>query len=130
MDQSGEFPKKVDENWKQGVEQERSNYEPSSEGAAPSQTPFARSQEVEPEASFGFFLSSLSMQAMVALGELPNPATRQTDVDLNQARYVIDVMGILQEKTKGNLTQEETGLLEGLLYELRTKYVAKKEAVQ
>jgi len=78
-----------------------------------------------PTADFNLFLSSLSMQAMVALGEAPHPMSGAPQEDLEQARYIIDVLGILQEKTQGNLTQEESGLLEGLLYELRMKYVEK-----
>ncbi|MBI3615916.1 MAG: DUF1844 domain-containing protein [Candidatus Omnitrophica bacterium] len=62
---------------------------------------------------------------MMALGEVPHPVTNARQEDLEQARYLIDVLGMLQEKTKGNLTPEEADLLEGLLYELRMKYVAK-----
>lgn len=80
-----------------------------------------------PVADFNLFLSSLSMQAMVALGEVAHPATGVPQEDLEQARYIIDVLGILQEKTQGNLTQEESGLLEGLLYELRMKFVEKTQ---
>jgi hypothetical protein len=64
------------------------------------------------------------MQALMALGEVPNPATGQPQADLEQARYLIDILGMLQEKTHGNLTSEESTLLEDLLYELRMKYVA------
>ena len=73
------------------------------------------------------FLSSLSMQAMVALGEVAHPGTGLAQEDPEQARYLIDVLGILQEKTQGNLTQEEAALLDGLLYELRMKYVEKTQ---
>ncbi len=60
----------------------------------------------------------------MALGEVPNPATGEPHADLEQARYLIDILGMLQEKTHGNLTAEESVLLEDLLYELRMKYVA------
>ncbi|MBI3322298.1 MAG: DUF1844 domain-containing protein [Candidatus Omnitrophica bacterium] len=80
-----------------------------------------------PETDFGFFLSSLSMQALVALGEIPHPATNLAAENLEQARYFIDLLGMLQEKTKGNLTQEEASILEGVLYELRMKYVARTQ---
>ena len=73
------------------------------------------------------FLSSLSMQALVALGEMAHPATGLAQEDPEQARYLIDVLGVLHEKTQSNLTQEEAALLDGLLYELRMKYVEKTQ---
>ncbi len=73
------------------------------------------------------FLSSLSMQALVALGEMAHPATGLAHEDLEQARYLIDVLGLLQEKTQGNLSQEEAAMLDGLLYELRMKYVERTQ---
>ena len=131
--------KKVDESWKEQVERERHSL-PSGEPKAPHRPepppqrpssptpprPQPRKGEM-PTADFNLFLSSLSMQAMVALGEVPHPMTGAPQEDLEQARYIIDVLGILQEKTQGNLTQEESGLLEGLLYELRMKYVEKTQ---
>jgi len=103
--------KRVDESWKEQVERER---------AASQQEPVR-----EERTNLGQFLSSLSMQAMVALGELPHPATGKPQQELDQARYLIDILGTLQEKTQGNLTPQEAELLEGLLYELRMKYAAK-----
>ncbi len=134
--------KKVDESWKEQVEKERQMPQPPPQRtAAPaqqSQPQQPRSQPRKPAdspgghrempmADFNLFLSSLSMQAMVALGEVAHPATGAPQEDLEQARYLIDVLGILQEKTQGNLTQEESGLLEGLLYELRMKFVEKTQ---
>ena len=122
-----ELNKKVDESWKEQVERERKTpAAPPGAGAGsarPSQ-PSGRGKET-PEGSFSFFLSTLSMQAMMALGEVPHPATNARQEDLDQARYLIDILGMLQEKTKGNLPAEEADLLEGLLYELRMKYVSK-----
>ena len=114
------FHKKVDESWKEQVERERTT----AQGSGRPSGAQSRGREVA-QGDFGFFLSTLSMQAMVALGEVPHPGTNGRQEDLEQARYMIDVLGMLQEKTKGNLTQEEATLLEGLLYELRMKYVAK-----
>ncbi|MBI4227976.1 MAG: DUF1844 domain-containing protein [Candidatus Omnitrophica bacterium] len=81
-----------------------------------------------PEPSFAVFLSSLSMQAMIALGELPIPGTTQRREDLEQARYLIDTLGLLQQKTQGNLTAEESQFLENALYELRVRYTQKLQA--
>jgi hypothetical protein len=67
---------------------------------------------------------------MMALGEVPHPATGIVQEELEQAKYLIDVLGVLQEKTQGNLNPEETALLDGLLYELRMKYVGKTQGKQ
>lgn len=80
---------------------------------------------------FNFFITTLSLQASISLGQVPNPATNKTEEDLNQAKFLIDTLGMLQEKTKGNLTKDESGLLENLLYELRTVYLNNnKEAIK
>ena len=129
MTEPQEIKKRVDESWKEEVDRERRltggpAQQPS--GAAPSSTPSSPKREAPgPEGEFEMFVSSLSMQAMMALGEMPHPMTGEVQEELEQARYLIDVLGMLQGKTKGNLTPQEEQLLEGILYELRMKYVAK-----
>jgi len=80
-----------------------------------------------PVPDFSFFITTLSLQASIALGHIPNPATNKTDEDLNQAKFLIDTLGMLEDKTKGNLNAEESKLLENLLYELRSAYLAKSK---
>lgn len=75
-------------------------------------------------ASFVNFLTTLASQAASALGAVPHPVTGQRAVDLESGRYWIDVLAMLQEKTKGNLQTQEARLLEGLLSDLRMQYVA------
>lgn len=89
---------------------------PGAEHAAPSDTPFA-------EINFSTFIISLSTQALAYLGEIQNPIDRQTVMDLSAAKQLIDILGLLQEKTKGNLDTAEAGLLENILYDLRLRYV-------
>ncbi len=79
-----------------------------------------------PVPDFKFFISTLSLQASIFLGQIPNPATQKIEEDLTQAKFMIDTLGMLAEKTKNNLSAEEVDLLESLLYELRTVYLAKK----
>ena len=67
------------------------------------------------------------MQALVLLGEIPNPATKQKEQDLPQAKYIIDTLAMFQQKTKGNLTKEEEEGLEEIIYHLRIKYVSMKQ---
>lgn len=71
--------------------------------------------------SFASFLVSLGSSALVHLGEIPDPHTGQTARDLKLARHTVDLLGLLQEKTKGNLDDDEGRLLDALLAELRPK---------
>lgn len=107
-----EEDKKIDEAWKERAEKERANLIDSG-------------KEKNLEADFRLFLSSLGLQAMVALGEMENPVTNRKTQDLTQAKYLIDTLGILEEKTKNNLNKEEKELLDSLLYQLRIIYIAK-----
>jgi hypothetical protein len=63
----------------------------------------------------------------VHLGEIPEPETNQSRVDLPIAKQIIDTLGMLQEKTKGNLDQDEDRLLRSVLYDLRMRYVEKSK---
>jgi len=80
-----------------------------------------------PDADFKFFVTTLAIQASVFLGAMPNPATNQKDEDLPQAKFLIDTLGMLKEKTNNNLTPEESELLENVLYELRMQYIEKNK---
>jgi len=80
---------------------------------------------IPPIADFKFFISTLSLQASIFLGQIPNPVTQKSEEDLPQAKFIIDTLGMLQGKTKGNLDAQEVELLETLLYELRTVYLTK-----
>lgn len=61
--------------------------------------------------------------ALIGLGEAPDPATRERRVDLPQARDAIETLRLLREKTAGNRTESESGLLEELLYDVQMRYV-------
>jgi hypothetical protein len=78
-----------------------------------------------PEVSFATFVFSLSSSALVHLGEIPEPETQISRVDLPLAKQIIDTLGMLQERTKGNLESDEELLLKNLLYDLRLRYVQK-----
>lgn len=76
-----------------------------------------------PDANFLTLVFSLYTHVQISLGAIPDPATQKTMQDLPQAKYNIDLLGILQEKTKGNLTPEEDQTLEHMLFEVRMLYV-------
>ncbi len=79
------------------------------------------------EASFTNFVATLRLQTLVFLGAVPNPATKQPTKDLTQAKYLIDTLSIIEEKTKGNLDKTEQDILERVLYEVRMLYVQASE---
>ena len=72
---------------------------------------------------FSTFVMSLASSAMVNLGEVPAPGIDGTHKDLPAAKQIIDILGILEEKTRGNLDDSESKLLKSLLYDLRMHYV-------
>jgi len=72
---------------------------------------------------FSVFITGLSMQTLVSLGEIPNPMTNKKEVNLMQAKYMVDTIEMVKDKTKGNLTDPEAKLVEDILYQLRMKYV-------
>ena len=74
-------------------------------------------------ASFVNFLSTIATNAAAALGAVPHPATGKRSLDLDTGKYWLDVIGMLRDKTKGNLHKEEERLLDGLLADLRMQYV-------
>jgi hypothetical protein len=78
-----------------------------------------------PEVSLATFIFSLSSSALLHLGEIPDPETNQVQVHLPSAKHIIDTLGMLQEKTKGNLDSDEDNLLKSILYDLRLRYVQK-----
>ena len=79
---------------------------------------------------FPSYVLSYYTQGLVLLGEVPNPYTKKKEEDLKAARHTVDILTLLQEKTKGNLTQDENQLLESVLYELRMKYMAKRKVIK
>ncbi len=76
-----------------------------------------------PELDFNSLILSLSSSAMMHLGLLTNPMTEQTEKNLPLAKQTIDIITMLQKKTTGNLTDEESKFLEAILYDLRMNFV-------
>ncbi|MDP2906218.1 MAG: DUF1844 domain-containing protein [Candidatus Omnitrophota bacterium] len=106
-------PKKnIDESWKDAVEKEK-------------ETLKKDGKFVVPEADFTFFITTLALQAAIALGQMPNPVSNKKEEDPAQAKFIIDTLGMLKEKTNGNLSAEEDKALENVLYELRMQYISR-----
>ncbi len=80
--------------------------------------------EARDPASFVSFVMSIASNAASALGMMEHPVTHQREVDIELGKHWIDVLGMLQKKTEGNLTPQEKRMLEGLLADLRMQYVS------
>ena len=78
---------------------------------------------VMPEVTFTTFIMSLNTSALYHLGEIDDPTSGQKTLDLVLAKHAIDTLKLLQDKTKGNLTEKESTLLENVLCDLRLRYV-------
>ena len=83
-----------------------------------------------PPIDFSSYVLSYYTQGCVLLGEVPNPYTNKKEEDLEAAKHMIDILSMLEQKTKGNLSKEELQLLESVLYELRMKYMAKTNRIK
>ena len=104
--------KRVDETWKETISKEKGGV---SEGSAKS----------EP-LSFSAFITSLSIQAFIKMGELKSPDAEKTEINLEAAQETIDLLLMLKEKTKGNLMLDEENLLSSLIADLQLKFVQHK----
>ena len=115
--------KYVDESWKDAVSSDKGKKEDvpiigGSQESTPSE-PEAENTEL----NFLNYLSSLVFQSMIFLGDMPNPVTNKSEKNLPQAKFLIDTLVLLRDKTKGNLLKEEEDLLNGAIYELQMRYV-------
>ena len=78
---------------------------------------------VMPEVTFTAFVMSMNTSALFHLGEISDPASGEKQTDLVLAQHTIDTLAILEQKTKGNLTDDEQDLLKHVLYDLKMRYV-------
>ena len=78
-----------------------------------------------PPPDFEVIVTTFATQAAMSLGQIKNPMTGEIDLDLKQAKFAIDLLQVLEEKSKGNLTAEEDKSLQDLLYQLRMVYINK-----
>ena len=113
------------------AEQTQATPEPEFSASATPETPGAEEEFTEEDladahdpASFVSFLMSIASNAASALSMMEHPVTHQRDVDVELGKHWIDVLGMLQKKTAGNLTPQEKRMLEGLLADLRMQYVS------
>ncbi len=96
---------------------------PAAGAATPSEGAAQGGAHELPQASLTTLISMIASQAMLSLGIIPDPRSRQRYVDLDMARYHIDTLKVIEDKTAGNLTDAERDLLNRTLYDLRTQFV-------
>jgi hypothetical protein len=113
----------VDEDWKSQVEAEKAAARQVDEPKQPGGGRSSATRGPLPPANFTFLVSTLYLQGAIALGLLPNPVSDKSEVQLEQARHSIDLLTMLQQKTNGNLTPDESEELEAALHQLRLAFV-------
>lgn len=104
--------KKTDETWKRRAQMEKEKLASSEEGPPK-----------PPPASFLGLVQELGLRALVALGQVQNAVTGEIYFDLDEAKYAIDMLGVLEEKTRGNLDPSEKAVLSEVLHTLRLSFV-------
>jgi hypothetical protein len=83
-----------------------------------------------PPIDFPSYILSYYTQGCVLLGEIPNPITNKKEEHFEEAKHIVDILSMLEQKTKGNLSKEEQQLLESVLYELRMKFMTKTNRIK
>ena len=130
-------PAAAAQNSQEVAEEAQATPEPDVSASPAEESPAAEEEFTEEDladardpASFMNFLMMLAQNAASTLGMVEHPVTHQRDVDVEAGKHWIDVLGMLQKKTDGNLTPQEKRMLEGLLADLRMQYVSLVNAPQ
>jgi Domain of unknown function (DUF1844) len=105
--------KKVDESWKEQAESVK---------AKAAAQPAPKAKPAETSKPFLSLVQSLGYQALMNLGEIPNPMTQQTELNPEGAKEAIDLLIAIREKTQGNLSEDEKKMLDTLLTQLQIKF--------
>jgi len=107
---------------KKGDEEESKVKEEAKTGEPPREDGSAQERPL-PEIDFTHFMFSLSTSALIQMGEIEDPFTQKLVKNLPLAKQTVDLIGLLEEKTKGNLTPDEEKVMQYILYDLRMRYV-------
>lgn len=111
----------VDSDWKSQAQAEKEKLAAAEEAKAAKADPGAEGQL--PEADFRGLVGMLATQAIMYMGGIADRTTGQAIFDPEYSRHMIDLLGVLDEKTRGNISEEESHELRGVLQELRARYV-------
>ncbi len=116
--------KRVDESWKEQIARDKGANAPSASSLTKEESSRASAPK-QTSKPFLNFLNSMAFQAMMFLGEIPNPETRQKEIHLDAAKEAIDLLASLKQKTEGNLSAEEADFFNTLLPEIQIKFAEK-----
>jgi hypothetical protein len=116
----------IDEDWKSQVaaEKEAALHKPAADAASSDASGADDFGGELPEASFELLISTFVTEAMVALGQFPHPGTGQIEADPDHAKFAIDMLEVIIEKTKGNLNPMEEQGIKDILHQLRMAFIA------
>lgn len=139
MSEQEQAPKlHIDSDWKAQAQEEKRKLAEQAQAKKEAETPQADSDKGDhqqeqtaasgdqpgmPPANFETLLSTMATQALFAMGAIADPRTGKASVQPDIARHHIDMLGVIEQKTKGNLSEQESELLSGTLQELRNHYV-------
>jgi hypothetical protein len=121
--------KRVDEDWKRRAQAEKEtdqakvNPPPAAAAAAPAVPGAPPKPDLKPHPLFGGLVESLASQALLYMGAMRDPMTGQAHQDLQQSQTMIEMLAMLEEKTKGNLAKEEADMIKQVLDEVRMHFV-------
>lgn len=128
MAEQDEAPKiQIDSDWKAEAQAEKERL--ASKSASEEGQP-ARGAGQLPPPTFETLVSTMATQALFSLGAIPDPRTGQRVAHLDLARHHIDMLSVIEEKAKGNLSEEEEKMLATTLYELRSSYIQMTNAAR
>lgn len=130
--QEGEAPKLIiDSDWKSQAQSEKERLVQQEEArkAQSAGAPGAGGPEEAPPADFTELIRMLTTQALLYMGAIPDPSTGKAVLALDIAKYHIDLLSMLEEKTKGNLSAEESQTLSQTAHELRLEFVNMSKAL-
>jgi hypothetical protein len=117
----------IDDDWKRQAQEEKRRLAEQQRAAEPKAAPAAAGGKPAardvPQADFASIVQTFMMQAMYCLGEYAG-ADGEPMVDLDMAKHYIDLIGVLETKSKGNLSSQEQGSIDSALYQLRSSYVS------
>ena len=126
----------ADEDWKEKIKAEDAALEQKlKDDASQEETPSSGTEKappsadetVFPPADFSMIVATFSTQAMLAMGLFPNPVTNKIETNSSLASHCVDMLGVVEEKTKGNLTPDETTLLDTTLHQLRIAFIEQQK---
>jgi hypothetical protein len=119
----------VDSDWKRQAQAEKERLASQETKASGLHSKGSRGRRELPPADFQGLMETMVAQALLYLGAIPDPTTGRAIVSLEHARYQIDLLGVLEQKTKGNLSEEESKILAETLTALRMQYVEVSKVV-